>query len=192
MPFPQLRLAIILFSCLLAEAATSSTTPWDQPFSADTSSILKTAAAIPPSKNQKAIVLLDDRKIEFDKAGRQTLTLRMVVRLTGSDAAESPWASVDREYAPWRHHKPELRARVITAKGEVLWLDPKTIAETAARDDGDATIYTDDRIVQAPLPESVTAASSKPKSACANINLSSIAESPSATSIEANSPNKFG
>ena len=137
---------------LLYSALSAATTPWDTPFQASTSDILREGQSIQPHKNADSVILLDESRIEIDKSGRRTETFRVVVKFSGSKAAESAHANVSREYSPWRQNRPELKARVIDKKGEVHWLDPKTIAEAPANEDADSTIFSDDRRIRVPLP----------------------------------------
>ena len=58
---------------------------------------------------------------------------------------------MEQEWEPWHEAKPELRARVISPDGVVHWLDPRTIAD-AATAQLDAAIFTDTRVIRAPLP----------------------------------------
>jgi tetratricopeptide (TPR) repeat protein/transglutaminase-like putative cysteine protease len=97
-----------------------------------------------------AIILLEQGDYEYDAQGRQTLRYRMIFKVLTKAGAEN-WAMVERTWGPWEEERPLIRARVITKDGSVHELDPKTIADSPARDNGD-DVLTDRRKVRAPLP----------------------------------------
>ena len=66
-------------------------------------------------------------------------------------------AAIEREYAPWHERKRDLRARAITPDGAVHWVDAKTIAESPTLQ-FDNTIFSDNRVLRAPIPGIVAGA----------------------------------
>lgn len=124
--------------------------PWNTPFAKDTAHILAAARATPVPEGADAIVLLDEQKYSIDSAGRMTTTLRKVYRVLTADGVED-WASIEQRYAPWHERRPELRARVLTGDGATHWLDNKTITDAPAVE-FDASIFSDSRVLRAPLP----------------------------------------
>src|SRR2546422_522949 len=71
----------------------------------------------------------------FDAKGRKNYAWRTVYRV-GTDAAVEGWSSIQAAWEPWHQERPVFRARVITPDHVEHWLDPKTIAEVAAQEDG--------------------------------------------------------
>jgi tetratricopeptide (TPR) repeat protein len=96
------------------------------------------------------LVLLDEERVEFDTLGRSHYTGRLVYRVVTQEGVED-WSSVAASWEPWHQERPTIRARVITPDGAVHALDPKTIEEAAARE-GEPDIFTDRRLLRAPLP----------------------------------------
>ncbi len=144
------RIGLSLFWFFAASEAVLATQPWDRPFSGNTGEILKAAAALPVSEKAEILYLLQDRHYQIQSDGTTNTTFRCVYRIAKESAVED-WAEVEQEWEPWHENKPELRARVISADGSIHWLDPKTIAD-APSTQFDATIFSDSRVVRAPLP----------------------------------------
>ena len=130
--------------------------PWDEPFSKDPRAIAAAAQQIKRPDNPGVIVLLDEYRYLIHSDGRTDLTHRKVYRVTQQDAVEE-WSSAEQGYQPWHQKKPDIRARVIGPEGDAHSLDAKTVADAPAGD-VDATIFSDARLVRAPLP-SVSAGS---------------------------------
>ena len=139
---------------LLLLAATSEVVcaaqPWDQPFSPNTADILKSAVALPLSDDAEILYLLQDHHYEVASNGATVSVYRCLYRVAKQSAVED-WSEVEQEWEPWHENKPELRARVISSDGSVHWLDPKTIADAPASQLDD-TIFSDSRVIRAPLP----------------------------------------
>ncbi len=106
--------------------------------------------------NPGVVVLLDDYRFLVHADGRMETTHRKVYRVAQQTAVEES-SNVEHGYQPWYQNKPEIRARLIGPDNVVHLLDAKTIADSPASD-SDSTIYTDARLLRAPLP-SVTAGS---------------------------------
>ncbi|BDG04131.1 DUF3857 domain-containing protein [Anaeromyxobacter oryzae] len=146
----RLPLAIAAAALALAVAPTRAADPWDGPaLSADPAALLDAANALAPAKGAGVDVLLEAADYVYDARGAATVTHRLVYRPLTPDAARA-WARVERSWAPWHQARPELRARVVTAKGEVHVLDPATLTERGAGEDGET--FTDRRVVAGPLP----------------------------------------
>ncbi|ABC80262.1 DUF3857 domain-containing protein [Anaeromyxobacter dehalogenans] len=136
---------------LLAARAGAAGAPWEgAPFSADPKAMLAAAQALAPPRAAGVDVLLEEGRFRYDARGALTLEHRLVFRLLTAEAARS-WSRVERSYAPWQQARPELRARVITAQGEVHELDPATLTEQGVADRADL-MYSDRRVVAGPLP----------------------------------------
>jgi tetratricopeptide (TPR) repeat protein len=139
---------VLLFAACLLNA--NAAEPWDGPFSSDISGLVRSAAQLTAPEGQKAQVLLEEYLISVRPDGRVSSKFRKVYRILGEEAVED-WSSVEESYQPWREQKPEIRARVITRAGAVHMLDAKTIADSPMAE-FDSSMYSDARIVRAPLP----------------------------------------
>jgi tetratricopeptide (TPR) repeat protein len=147
MPLTTALLAV----ALAATARAAPAAPWEgPPFQADPSAIASAASALAPPRDDAMDVLLDETSFSFDREGRCTTTHRLVYRAPTRQAAEA-WARVSGTWAPWSEERPEIRARVVTSAGVVRLLDPGTLTE-AGVDEGDDGVYTDRRVLRAPLP----------------------------------------
>ncbi|HVY61364.1 MAG TPA: DUF3857 and transglutaminase domain-containing protein, partial [Planctomycetota bacterium] len=126
----------------LAEAAPFAVTP----------GALLAAGLAAQAVTPEAVVVcpLVEMRYSFDDEGRCAQTYRCVFRARTKAAAEG-WASFSQLFAPWNEERPEIRARVVAADGEVRELDPRTIEEGGTGEDSD-DLYTDRRRVRAPLP----------------------------------------
>ena len=120
------------------------------PFSATSADLLKAAVAVPAPEGSDEIILLDEVKYVFTEDGTCTYSSRLIFRLLTPAGAKS-WTTVRSSWRIWREEKPQIRARVITADGTAHELDPKTIGE-APVDDRNPDIFSDQRMVHAPLP----------------------------------------
>ncbi len=146
---------LVLIAALLGSTATLAEpsaleTLWTQaPFSVAAPSLAKAGADDAP-KDQSVDVLLVRTTITLDAEGRRTWRYHTVFRVLKADAVQA-WDSLGATWAPWYEDRPTLKARVITPKGQVLTLDPKTASEKPAFDD-QRSMYTDMKTVVAPLP----------------------------------------
>ncbi len=155
MTHPTARLAGVFAAIVLISGARAAQ-PWDTPFARDTASIVDAAKGVTAPEGQALVVLLDDQHYSIDSRGRVRSTLRKVYRIFDKEDIEE-WTAVEQSYQPWYQQKPLLRARVIGADGAAQWLDPKTIAESPAVE-YDSSIFSDRRVVRAPLPNVVPGA----------------------------------
>lgn len=124
--------------------------PWDGPaFEADPRAMLDAADALPPAGRAGVDVLLEEADYAFDARGAATLTYRIVYRPLTPEAVQS-WARVERAWSPWHEARPEIRARVITPRGDAHALDPATLAEQGTRPEGGP--QGERRVLAGPLP----------------------------------------
>ena len=124
--------------------------PWEAAFAPDTAAILSAAQAVAVEDDPPVVVLLEEHAYTIDKQGRIASKDRHVYLVRHRDAVDE-WSAVRQEYQPWHENRPEIRARVIAPEGGVRTLDPSTIADAPANQ-YDADIYSDRRLVRAPLP----------------------------------------
>ena len=87
----------------------------------------------------------------MDDGGRITRTLHRRYRIDDPSAADQGWGSTASEWSVWRDEKPVLHTIVEAPDGSRRELDPATI-EDASASDGDPAVYSDHRVVRAPLP----------------------------------------
>jgi len=123
--------------------------PWERGAFAGNPKDIAAAARLLADPGENVTVLLDETQIVLDAQHRATETHRLVYRI-GSAPAED-WAVIAVAWQPWRQQRPSIRARVITADGREIALDPKALSETPAVESGVET-YVDSRILRAPLP----------------------------------------
>ena len=147
--FARLSFASVIL--IIPSAGTGQ--PWEVAFANDSRAILAVAnkvAASEASKNSSVVILLEDHRYVVDKQSRTSSKIRKVYRIRKKSAVDY-WASIEQEFQPWYEQKPQVRARVIGPEGKIHWLDPKTIAESPARN-YDLDIFSDRRVIRAPLP----------------------------------------
>ena len=144
-------LLLIFAAAAGARAAEPDAAPWNAaPFSAEPSAMLKAADALSLSGAPGVIVLAENVSFVYDATGRRDTKSRLVYRIL-SAAALKGWSSYEESWASWFQDKPQMRARVITAEGQALTLDPSTISDSPAQPDS-PEVYTDRRVLRAPLP----------------------------------------
>ena len=120
------------------------------PFSATPAELQALAQKVKAPEGVGAKIVFDDTSYSFDAKGRMTHKWRRVFQVLNQEGVKD-FNSLSWEWMPWHESKPVLKARVITKDGAIHYLDPKTIAEGAARDDSQ-DIYSDERVMRAPLP----------------------------------------
>ncbi len=125
--------------------------PWQaSAFTANPVALAAAAGGLQVSKGVEVDVLREETDLRFDEAGRFTRRVRLVyVPRTAAGAAA--WAESSAAWLPSSEARPELRVRVISPGGRVRWLDPATAVDGAAEQRG-AQIYSDERVLRAPLP----------------------------------------
>ncbi len=150
------RSAASLFAAIIAlftlsVGSSAQVLPWDGPFPAgEPSAILKSAASVAPPSKHNSVLLLHEEKFTFDAAGRRVQSQHLVVRVLTA-AGVDEWSSMQAVYEPWHEERPRLNARVITADAAVHILEQKTVSEAAVHAESN-DLYSDDRVVRAPLP----------------------------------------
>src|SRR3954468_14689353 len=133
----------IFASCLSAQTAVDGV-----PFSADPQALLAAAKKI-EAKDQNVVYLLDEQTIFFEPNGRTKTVSRIIEYVVTADGVDSA-GTASAWWAPWYDEKPTIAARVITKDGAVHTLDPKAITEATAEQEQD--IFSDQRVLRAPLP----------------------------------------
>jgi hypothetical protein len=125
--------------------------PWDgTPFAGEGKAIAAAAAKLAGPAGADVDVLLEAFDVRFDEAGRKTLARHLVAIPRNEDGVRA-WSETAETFSPWFQDRPELRARVITRKGEARWLDAATLSEGAPAREGPES-YSDRRVLRAPLP----------------------------------------
>lgn len=118
-------------------------------FSQDSAQLYRAVSAISAEKGSDVLVYCDEEQYKFDAAGKSVHTIYVVYKILTQKGSEG-WDEISRQWEPWHEEKPTLRARVIS-ENSVHVLDPKTISDSPAND-GEDEVYTDKRVVRAPLP----------------------------------------
>ena len=95
-------------------------------------------------------VIESHQNYSFDAHGNSVYQEYMVYKILSPAGAEQ-WNNLAIAWSPWRNQIPTMKARVILADGKTYTLDPATIADSPASET-DSTIYSDGRILRAPLP----------------------------------------
>lgn len=132
-------------------AGASAQEPWDRgPFAASPQEIRDAAAAITAPPGTGAVVLLEEGRIGWDAAGRQTWRYRRVYKILDPGAVSS-WGATSAWWSPWYQERPSVRARVVGPDGTVHELDPRTLTEIAPTQRS-PDVYSDRRGMTAPLP----------------------------------------
>jgi len=141
---------ILLGGPLEAQAMCSEAWCKAGPFEASPAELLEAAQAVEASDDQPVILLLQEYAYRWDEEGRQTQTFRQIYHVRG-EAAVDGWGISETTWAPWFQARPDLRVRVISPEGEEQWLEGADITD-AAVSQVDPTLFTDDRVLRAPLP----------------------------------------
>ncbi|OJT17589.1 hypothetical protein BO221_44275 [Archangium sp. Cb G35] len=105
---------------------------------------------MPEPREADVEVLLEEGRYEELGPHRWRTTRHRVFRIL-SEAGVQTWAETRADWSPWRQTPPKIRARVISPDGQVHGLDPKTLHE-APVEDSSPNLYTDQRVLRAPLP----------------------------------------
>ena len=150
LPSLLLSWTLLVFLPVEAAAAEGGEAPWRTPFPDDSGALLAAAAAVEHEDDASVVVLLEEGHVRFDAEGRQTYRRRLVYRIV-SQARSERWSRVAALWAPWYQARPEIRARVVTAGGDVHWLDPATLTELPRYEDS-PNVLSDWLQVRAPLP----------------------------------------
>ncbi len=123
---------------------------WTMPvFSADASAVYDAAQALKPPANADVFVIDLRVEVKVDETGRATRTRTAVLRVV-SEAGARALSQIAEPWLAWRQNRPAIEARVITPDKQAHKLDPSTITEAGLP--GANEIFTDLKLVQAPLP----------------------------------------
>ncbi len=136
----------------VATAGDSTARPaWGKAFfTTPAAELLAAANAVPAPDKGGVIVLMEEGNFTFDAEGRCISRYRTVYRIL-TQAGAKEWAAISWGWAPWFQERPVLRARVVSPDGVEHLLSPETISDAPERQDS-STVYSDRRVVQAPLP----------------------------------------
>ena len=125
--------------------------PWDKAFFVSPAAELLSAAnAVPAPEKGGVVVLLDEGTFSFDAEGRCISRFRRAYRIL-SPAGLEGWAAISADWSSWYEERPILRARVVSPDGIEHPLSQETISD-APLEQNSPNVYSDRRIVQAPLP----------------------------------------
>ncbi len=119
-------------------------------FSPDAKAIYAAASESSPVDGTDVTVLDQEESYVYDSNGRSVYTDYLVYKVLTQKGAEG-WDSISVDWEPWHEQRPVIRARVITPDFAIHELDLKTIADASAQDE-DSEIYSDRRVLRAPLP----------------------------------------
>ncbi|MGB0064312.1 MAG: DUF3857 domain-containing protein, partial [Terracidiphilus sp.] len=134
-----------------ASAGPHSAEPWTAPhFSLDPKALYQAASAAPAPEGANVTMLSEDESYTFDETGRVVHIGHYIYKVLTQKGAEG-WDSLSVGWDPWHELRPVIHARVIAADFSEHMLDPNTINEAPARG-GDYKIYSDDKVLRAPLP----------------------------------------
>ena len=145
----RLRLAALAVLVLLSTTLAAEE-PWDRaPFTADPKELLAAAEKIGAGEHG-LVVLLDEEVYTFEAEGKSTSTTRLVYRIVDESGVED-LDQITAPWAPWYDERPIIEARVVTKDGTVHTLDKSAVTEAPASP-GSLDIFSDERLVRAPLP----------------------------------------
>lgn len=147
------RVGCAFFISTIVYALPSDHAPaWNMPhFSEDSAALYRAAASISPPADAQVLVLDDEESYVFDADGRSVDTRYVLYKILTQNGVDG-WDNVQVPWEPWHEERPTVRARVITADNAVHSLDPKTITDASASQGDDGTVYSDRRLLRAPLP----------------------------------------
>jgi len=146
---PRLRGVTFAALLILCAAPSFASDPWDLPAFASDPKELVAAAEKVSAGDAGFVVLLDEANYSFEADGKSHTTQRHVYRIV-DDSAIDQLGTIEVPWAPWYNDRPTVVARVISKDGTVHTLDSKAIVEAPAREDLD--IFSDNRVLRAPLP----------------------------------------
>nr|WP_279342372.1 DUF3857 domain-containing protein [Geotalea sp. SG265] len=125
--------------------------PWERNFfTSPAQALLAAATAVPTPEKGGVVVLLDEGSFSFDGEGRCITRYRMAYRIINQTGVEG-WAAISAGWSPWYQDRPSLQARVVSPDGVEHRLSQDTISDAPAKQ-ASSDVYSDRRVVQAPLP----------------------------------------
>jgi tetratricopeptide (TPR) repeat protein len=144
----RLRVAVFAAVITLCGSVLFASDPWDAaPFSSDPKELIAAAEKVPSEAG--FVVLLDEAHYSFEADGKSHTTQRHMFRIV-DDSAVDGLGTIEVPWAPWYNDRPTVQARVVSKDGTVHTLDAKAIMEAPSREDLD--IFSDNRVLRAPLP----------------------------------------
>lgn len=146
-------LTVTILSTVASTVALAQSPGWPiagPAMSASPAEIQAAAAKIQAEPFTEATVFFERDSFTFDAAGRMTYRHTMIFRMETQEGIKN-WSEIRVGWSPWHQEIPQIRARVIAPDGKVSILDPNTITDGPAREDGEDT-YTDARVRKVPLP----------------------------------------
>ena len=145
-----IAVASVLVAGLVARASAGSAL--DRPaFTATPAELLADAKAAPRSKSDAdVIVLRDETTLVFDDAGRAERRRRIVYVVEKQQAVDG-WGTVALDFQPFYQDRPTIRARVVSANGQVAEIDQSLITDSPKVSES-PNVFSDRREMTAPLP----------------------------------------
>jgi tetratricopeptide (TPR) repeat protein len=144
----RLRVAVFAAVVILCGSVVFASDPWDAaPFSSDPKELIAAAEKVPSDVG--FVILLDEAHYSFEADGKSHTTQRHMFRIVDDSAIEG-LGTIEVPWAPWYNDRPTVQARVVSKDGTVHTLDAKAITEAPSREDLD--IFSDNRVLRAPLP----------------------------------------
>ena len=135
-----------------AQSAAAAESPATAPhFSMSAQALHAAASAVKAPEGSAVSVVELQETYSFEADGSNLYTRYVVYKVLSPAAADGGWNELRKEWSPWREDKPTMRARVIVPDGTTFTLDPATIADSPVHAT-DSSIYSDARILRAPLP----------------------------------------
>jgi tetratricopeptide (TPR) repeat protein len=146
---PRLRFAVFAAVVALSASSIFASDPWDAAaFSSDPKELVAAAEKV-SSGDAGFVVLLDEAHYSFEADGKSHTTQRHMYRIV-DESAIGGLGTIEVPWAPWYNDRPTVTARVVSKDGTVHTLDAKALMEAPAREDLD--IFSDNRVLRAPLP----------------------------------------
>lgn len=147
-----LRRTGLLGIAILSAVAASAAAPWNLPrFSAGAKELYTAASRPSPPEGADVIVLDEEESYVFDAKGRTVYTEYMVYKILSQEGVQG-WDSLAVYWQPWRGPRPSIRGRVITPDFVEHDLDLKTESDSPVQQDEQSNVYSNDRVLRAPLP----------------------------------------
>lgn len=145
----RLRLVVLAAGLAVFASPLFASDPWDEKAFASDPKELVAAAEKVSAGDAGFVILLDEVNYRFEADGKSHTTQRHIVRVV-DDSAVDGLGTIEVPWAPWYNDRPTVAARVVSKDGTVHTLDAKAIIEAPAREDLD--IFSDNRVLRAPLP----------------------------------------
>jgi predicted Zn-dependent protease len=144
-----LRRSALAALLLVSSSLSAQQNPWDlPPFAAEPKALVAAASKV-QAGDFSLVTLLDEADYVIAADGNARSKERIMYYVV-SEAGVEYAGEVRAPWVAWYGRRPEIEARVITKDGTVHTLDKAAIVEVAAEEQND--IYSDARIVRAPLP----------------------------------------